>query len=369
MSVTETRTIKLSDARKYLKHHFKKRQPVMIWGPPGIGKSDLIASIARDFDNCHLIDVRLSLWEPTDIKGIPYYNANENTMAWAPPNELPDEKTAKKYNKIILFLDELNGAAPAVQAAAYQLILNRRVGTYRLPDNVFVVAAGNRESDKGVTYRMPKPLANRFIHYEIRVDFDDWYVWAINNKIHSDVIGYLTFAKNDLYSFDARSNDRSFATPRSWHFVSNILEDLDTFASSEVNDMVAGAIGEGIGLKFSAHRAISNQLPNPSLILDGKIKNLKTKEISVIYSLSTSLIYELKVIHDEIDKTVSKEEYHTKFDNMLRFMIDNFQPEIIVMAIQMCSSLHNMYVPLRHIDSGKEFLKSYGDLILSMVSP
>ena len=143
--------------------------------------------------------------EPTDIKGIPYYAANDNTMKWAPPTELPDAKTAKKHKYIILFLDEMNSAAPAVQAAAYQLILNRKVGSYVLPDNVLIVAAGNRDADKGVVYRMPAPLANRFVHLEMKVDFDDWFQWATENKVHTDVVGYLTFAKKDLYDFDPKS--------------------------------------------------------------------------------------------------------------------------------------------------------------------
>ena len=118
------------------------------------------------------------------------------------PAELP---TDPKSNAIV-FLDELNSAAPAVQAAAYQLILNRRVGQYHLPEGVSIVAAGNRESDKGVTYRMPAPLANRFVHVELRVDFEDWLQWATNQHIHADVVGYCTFAKQDLYDFDPRGS-------------------------------------------------------------------------------------------------------------------------------------------------------------------
>ena len=132
----------------------KKKRPLFLWGPPGIGKSDIMQQITDDLEKAFLIDIRLSLWDPTDVKGMPYYAVNDNTMKWAPPVELPVEALAKKYKTIVLFLDEMNSAAPAVQAAAYQLILNRRVGTYKLPDNVVIVAAGNRETDKGVTYRM-----------------------------------------------------------------------------------------------------------------------------------------------------------------------------------------------------------------------
>ena len=126
---------------------------------------------------------------------------------------MPTQELADQFECIVLFLDEMNQAPQSVQAAAYQLILNRRLGTYTLPDNVLIVAAGNRESDRGVAYRMPSPLANRFVHLEMGVDFDDWQVWALENKIHSDVVGYLTSNKMDLFNFDPKTASRAFATP------------------------------------------------------------------------------------------------------------------------------------------------------------
>ena len=174
----------------------------------------------------------------------------------------------------------MNLAAPSVQAAAYQLILNRKVGTYTLPDNVLIVAAGNREADKGVVYRMPAPLANRFIHLEMKPEFDDWLEWAVNNNIHKDVVGYLTFSKKDLYDFDPKSPSRSFATPRSWSFVSELLsDDLD---ENTVTDLVSGAVGEGLAVKFMAHRKVASELSIRPEILDGKITEMKSKEISAM---------------------------------------------------------------------------------------
>jgi MoxR-like ATPase len=178
-------------AKRAIRKAIKVRRPVFLWGPPGIGKSDLVKQIGEEADR-EVIDVRLALWEPTDIKGIPYYNADQGKMVWAPPSELPVDEDSTA----IIFLDELNSAPPAVQAAAYQLILNRRVGTYKLPKGVDIVAAGNREGDRGVTYRMPAPLANRFVHIEMKVDFDDFQDWATLNKVHPEVVGYVGFARN-----------------------------------------------------------------------------------------------------------------------------------------------------------------------------
>ena len=189
---SQNRTVTPNEAKSALTHCIKLLRPIMMSAAPGIGKSDIVKQIA-DQEKRDVIDIRLPLWEPTDIKGIPYYNSKENNMVWAAPAELP---TDPKSNAIV-FLDELNSAAPAVQAAAYQLILNRRVGQYVLPGGVSIVAAGNRDSDKGVTYRMPAPLANRFVHVELRVDFEDWLQWATNQHIHADCLLYTSPSPRD----------------------------------------------------------------------------------------------------------------------------------------------------------------------------
>jgi hypothetical protein len=333
-----------------------KKRPVFLWGPPGIGKSDIVEQVTKTFSNSHLIDIRLSLWDPTDIKGIPYFDSNNVKMAWGAPSELPDEEMAAQYDNIVLFLDEMNSAAPAVQAAAYQLILNRRVGTYKLPDNVIIVAAGNRESDKGVTYRMPAPLANRFIHLELAVNFDDWFNWSVDNNQHKDVVGYLTFAKKDLYDFDPKSASRSFATPRSWSFVSELLEDeLD---ESTTTDLVAGTVGEGLAVKFMAHRKVASSMPNPTDILAGKVKELKTKEISAMYSLTVSLCYELKESSDKNDK-----KFDDKVNNFLRFAMDNFDTELVVMGIKLALTQYALPIDPDEVECFDEFHNRFGKYI------
>ena len=351
-----TRTIGPNDAKKSILRAMKKQRPIFIWGPPGIGKSDIVSQITNTFEDSKLIDIRLSLWDPTDIKGMPYYAANDNTMKWAPPMELPDAEMAKKYKTIVLFLDEMNSAAPAVQAAAYQLILNRRVGTYVLPDNVLIVAAGNRDADKGVTYRMPAPLANRFVHLELKVDFDDWFQWATENKIHTDVVGYLTFSKKDLYDFDPKSPSRSFATPRSWSFVSELLEDDDD--ENTTTDLVSGSVGEGLAVKFMAHRKMASKLPNPSEILKGKVTELETKEISAMYSLTVSLCYELKEASDKNDKT-----FDNQVNNFLKFAMKNFDTELVVMGIKLALTQYQLPIDPDEVECFDEFHEKFGKYV------
>jgi hypothetical protein len=350
------RQVSPNGAKNAIRKAFKKQRPLFLWGPPGIGKSDIIHQLGAEMDAA-VIDIRLSLWEPTDIKGIPYFDSNSGTMVWGSPSELPTEEMASKHPHVILFLDEMNSAAPSVQAAAYQLILNRRVGQYKLPDNVLIVAAGNREADKGVTYRMPAPLANRFVHLEMTVSFDDWSQWATDNRVHKDVVGYCTFAKKDLYDFDPKSSSRAFATPRSWSFVSELLEDDDT-NDETLTDLIAGAVGEGLAIKFMAHRKISSKLPKPEDILAGKVKKMDTKEISAMYSLTVSLCYELKDSSDKNDK-----KFNEKVNHFFRFIMDNFETELVVMGTKLALTQYQLPLDPDEIDCFDEFHEKFGKYI------
>jgi len=359
MSV-ENRTVTAIGARRAIKKCFNKKRPMFLWGPPGIGKSEVVADITRELGG-FMIDLRLGQMDPTDIRGIPFYNKELGKMDWAPPIDLPDEELASQYPVIVLFMDEMNSAAPAVQAAAYQLVLNRRIGKYRMPDNVVMIAAGNRESDKGVTYRMPTPLANRFVHVEMRPDFGVWQEWAVLNGIHKDVVGYLSFAKQDLYDFDAKSSSRAFATPRSWTFVSELLEDEDLDDTS-ATDLIAGTVGEGLAVKFQAHRKIAGKLPKPEDILSGKEKDLAVKEVSAMYSLVISLCYELK---DALEvRKVKDSEFHGMADNFFAYMMKNFETELVVMGARIALTTYNLPFQPTKLKNFDEFHQRYGKYIL-----
>ena len=362
MSVTENRSVTTAEARSRILRCFKSKRPVFVWGPPGIGKSEVVAALTEELGG-HMIDLRLGQMEPTDIRGIPFFNKNKEVMDWAPPIDLPDEELASQYPIITLFLDEMNSAAPAVQAAGYQLILNRRIGKYRLPDNVVIVAAGNRESDKGVTYRMPTPLANRFVHLEMRSDFDSWQTWAVSNKIHKDVVGYIGFAKQDLMEFDPKSASRAFATPRSWSFVSQFLADQDA-TDAELADLIAGTVGEGIALKFMAHRKVSGQMPKPEDVLSGKVTELKIKEISAMYSLTISMCYELQEQYKKLGKD-KLTEWHARADNFLGFMMSNFTTELVVMGARVALTTYNLPMVPGKMKNFDEFHKRFGKYIIA----
>lgn len=362
---TESRTVTSEEARGHLiRTAIKKKRPVFLWGPPGIGKSELVDSIGKEL-NALVIDLRMALMDPTDIRGVGFYNPSTNTMDWAPPVDLPSAELAAQYEHVILFFDEMNSAPQSVQAASYQLVLNRRVGQYVLPDNVSIIAAGNRDTDKGVTYRMPKPLANRFVHFEMRVDFDSWLDWAIMKGLDSDVIGYLSQHKGDLFDFDPSSASHSFATPRSWTFVSESISDED-MTDKEITDVIAGTVGEGIAHKFIGHRKWAGKLPSSADVLDGNAKKLTVDEISAQYTLMVNLCYELKERYDVEDKDTNK--WHGFVDNMLRYIMDNLGTELVIMGMRTAVMTYRLPIVATKCKNWNEFHDKYGKYIVAAAS-
>lgn len=362
MAISENRTVTPNETRSRLLRAFKVKRPVFLWGPPGIGKSQIIADLTAELGGI-CIDLRLGQMEPTDLRGIPFYNKDLGKMDWAEPIDLPTEELASQYPIVTLFLDEMNQAAPAVQGSAFQLVLDRRLGKYKLPDNVVIVAAGNRESDKGVSFRMPTPLANRFVHLEVRTDYESWNDWAVNHRVHKDVVGYIGFAKNDLFDFNPKSSSRAFATPRSWSFVSEFLYDEDA-TDAELADLIAGTIGDGLAVKFMAHRKVAGQMPDPSEILLGKVTELKVKEVSAMYSLTVSMCYELQDAYAKL-KNGKMEDWHKMADCFFRFMMDNFTVELVVMGARVALTTYNLPLVPGKLKNFDEFHKKFGKYIIA----
>lgn len=259
------------------------RQPVFLWGPPGVGKSRLVADVARRQGRA-LYDLRAVLLDPVDLRGLPRISA-EGITSWCTPEFLPCPDDTSEG---ILFLDELNAAPPLVQAACYQLILDRRVGQYRLPDGWAVVAAGNREGDRAVAWRMPSALANRMVHLDVDCHIDDWLDWARDNGIRQDVQAFLRFRPRLLHDFDPQAADsRAFASPRSWEFASRILDAAPDARLEE--ELLAGTVGRAAAAEFAGFLREWRHLPSVESIMDAPEAAAVPADPASLYALCEAL--------------------------------------------------------------------------------
>ncbi|TCJ15013.1 MoxR family ATPase [Parasulfuritortus cantonensis] len=261
--------------------------PVMLWGPPGVGKSQIIAGIAKKH-GVPLIDIRLSQMEPTDLRGIPFRKGDN--VEWSVPAMLPDARRHGEQG--ILFLDEINAAPPTVSAAAYQLILDRRLGEYTIPDGWAIFAAGNRQGDRGVTYAMPAPLANRFTHFDVEANLDDWIGWALDHGIDERILGFLRFRPDMLFNYDAAHNPVAFPSPRSWEYAHRALH---KFADRHdlLGDALQACVGQACGVELKAFIDNLENLPDIDAILAGQDVGVP-KSIDLQYGVAAALVRRAK---------------------------------------------------------------------------
>ena len=194
----------------------------------------------------------------------------------------------------------------------------------------------------------------------MKTDFASWQDWAVTHNIHKDIIGYLGSNKQDLYDFDPKSSSRAFATPRSWSFVSEILSD-DDGDEDTITNLISGTIGEGLAIKFNAHRKIAGRMPKPEDILTGKVTTLDVKEVSAMYSLVISMCYELK---DAVEKKVADKDFHTMADYFFSYMMKNFETELVVMGARIALTVYNLPFQPTKLKNFDDFHKKYGKYIL-----
>ena len=215
--ITADYSLKPSELAETLALLVEARQPCLVWGPPGCAKSQIAQQVAAAAGRTY-VDVRALLLDPVDLRGIPWRDDRGRTR-WAPPVFLPPSDDTGLW---LVNLEELPSAVSMVQAAMYQLALERKCGEYELPDGASLIACGNRESDRGVTHRMPTPLASRFVHLEIRADVPDWCAWGAAHGIAPEVLFFIQMRPDLLHQFDPQSKEKAFPCPRTWEFVSNI---------------------------------------------------------------------------------------------------------------------------------------------------
>jgi hypothetical protein len=364
MEMSNERFVSPNTALKIVKHSIRLKRPVMLHGPPGVGKSDMIRQVGMDLGR-DVYDVRLLLMTEVDIRGIPYFSATTGNMEWAPPSAFP----LNKDSNAIIFLDEITQASPSVQAAALQLVLDRKIGEFELGDEVALVAAGNRASDRTGAKALIKALANRFMHLNIKVNFKDWQAWALNHGVHPDIIGFLSHKNEHLDTFNPSSPENSFATPRTWsYFVSQYLYDPEIANDKEIlNEMIIGSVGQSIALEFMNVRELLTKLPHPDDILAGKVKSLEINSVAAQFSLMTSVSYRLKTLQSEVKAgRHDQADWYKAADNFLEFATDLLSPEIIVTAISL--GITSYKLPYNHtkMPNYKKFFTKYEHLFQGM---
>ena len=239
------------------------RRPMMIWGPPGVGKSQVAQQVAAKMD-MEYMDIRALMIDPVDLRGVPYRDKDDRTR-WAPPAFLPPQNSPHKH---LLNLEELPSATPMVQASLYQLILDRMCGEYRLPEGAHVIACGNRENDRGVVHRMPSPLANRLIHIELEPSVSEWLQWAAGSNIAPEVLFFVQLRPEFLHQFDATSKEMPFPSPRMWEYVSDVVRTKNGMDPVTEAAMFRGAVGTGVAGEFLTFLRIWKELPHPKTIID-----------------------------------------------------------------------------------------------------
>lgn len=269
--------MKPSEVASSLQVLAKIQKPAFLWGAPGVGKSQVVAQVAAALA-VRLIDIRAILLDPVDLRGLP--TVAHGKAAWATPAFLPDDGAG------ILFLDELNAAPPLVQAACYQLVLDRALGEYRLPDGWTVFAAGNREGDRAVTARMSSALANRFVHLSFEPDLDDWSRWAMGQAdLRPEVVAFLRWRPDLLHRFEPA--EKAFPSPRAWASVSHIL--AATPPSDIEFALYEGTVGRGAAIEFTGFLRVFRSLPS----LDGILLNPATAPVpdepSALCAVATGL--------------------------------------------------------------------------------
>jgi hypothetical protein len=254
------------------------RRPLYLWGPPGVGKSSVVRTAATGL-GLKLVDVRATLLDPVDLRGVPRINGR--LTEWCPPVFLPTDGAG------VLSLDELAQAPPLVQSACMQLVLDRRLGEYELPAEWVVVAASNRAEDRAGTHRLISPLLNRFVHVDLEVDPDDWHDWAVTANVVPEVRAFLRFRPALLHEFDPRTNQRAFATPRSWSFVSDLLPRTP---APLVQRVVAGRVGDGPAAEFAGFLELYRHLPDVDAVLASPTTAPVPTDPAVLYALVGALV-------------------------------------------------------------------------------
>jgi hypothetical protein len=344
--------MKLSDAQKIVRNAIKSNIPVMLWGPPGIGKSSIIHQISEELSRT-VVDLRLAQLEPTDLRGVPMPNRETGRAEWYLPAFWPERVLKDTTRTVvdaegkettvpvkagdciegpgIIFLDEIEKAPVSVKNASLQLVLDRMVGSYKLPNDWAIVCAGNREEDGAFSQPLGSALANRMIHLEIEPDVEAWATWARDKEVEEDIIGFLHFKMDLLYK---QTEEHAFPTPRSWVIASNLIKSAKT--NKDQKELLAAAVGRGAAQEYVTWANVYKNV-NPEEVFEGKMPDFSGQEQSFKYAVALSVAFHLRKRKNGIKKS---EEHVANFLGML-------SPELRVVFLKQ-QTLQTMEAMAKH---------------------
>ena len=338
---------------------YETKTPIFIWGGTGIGKSETIKATAEkiakseglelteDTKNVKafgFLDIRISQLEPSDLRGLPIQNLDTKTTDWLIPSWLPQEKDSKG----LIFFDELNLSPPSIQAVAYQLILDRRIGDYVLPKGWVIVSAGNRIEDKCSVFEMSSALCNRFLHATLsNPSVEDWTKWAVENNIDGRIISFLNWKPSSFNRSDERGKDKAFPTPRSWAFCSNLIDGRND--NQLVSRLSASAVGEGTALELTAFLKLQTKIDFDSILKNPKqIKQIT--EIDLKYVLLGTIAEKYRKDKKLLEKILPVTEH--------------LEPEFAVLLLRFLKAYHNEHFKKIMLGKGQKILKQYAEVLV-----
>lgn len=281
--------VKISQAIPMLAAYIRAKLVPMLVGSPGCGKSQIIYQIAKDY-NLKVIDLRLSQCDPTDLAGFPTIDGAK--ADYVPMKHFPIEgdEIPAGYSGWLLFLDEATSAPPAIQAAAYKLILDRMVGSHHLHKNVAIVAAGNLETDNAIVQPMSTALQSRLVHLELVVDSQEWTDWAADHDIDHRISDFIKFKPGMLYTFSPDHTDKTYACPRTWEFANRVLKVTENGSVTRL-PMLAGTLSEGVAREFITFMKIYADLPTIAQISAAPDTVRVPAEPSILFALTGSMAH------------------------------------------------------------------------------
>lgn len=388
------------DLMRAVRFNIQIKDPFFIWGPPGAGKTEGMEALADeiDFDMradslknhpefrsmkeqsekmfrkfvlentdriYHFIVISMSRLDSVDLRGLPTFTEDKREVIWAIPKFLPQGSDFKG----LMFFDELNTADPVNLPPCYQLIQSRRLDEYHLPDGIDIAAAGNRKSDKGVTFDLPSPLADRMTHYELDVRSDDWMEYAAQKGHHPDIIAFIGSYPTMLSSYEQIGKEVVFRSPRSWSVVSKQYgsDEFQKLPRNIQAAVLAGRVGKEGQQEFFNFLDFARNLPSPDSILLGELRECELETSNELFAVSVRLNSRFKE-YSTLWQTgeLSDEEFNKVTNNYFGYLLSYKKQDMTLAAFIQSQRLYAVRLNMKQADKApqfREFMKKYADVV------